>query len=144
MHSPRTRPLAALVGLFALFASGCATPVSSDVTAEAVDGTVVATDDGLVYFLWDGGRQRIQQPRALAESDLDALGLTIGDPAPRVLTVGEEGSFFAMHPADGPSSRLYLAVDGVLHAVEVTEVPEELLAGVPDIEELVITRVRVP
>lgn len=42
----------------------------------------MATDDGLLFFLWDGGKQRISQPAAFAGSDLRDLGLTIGAPAP--------------------------------------------------------------
>jgi hypothetical protein len=129
----------------ALATSGCANPVASSTTdAGPIDGTVVESDDGLVYFLWDGGRQRIQQPRALAASDLATLDLTLGETAPPVLDVGDEGSFFAMYPEDGPESRLHLAVDGTLHPVDVVRVSADELAGVPDLEALVITRVRVP
>lgn len=46
----------------------------SEASTHPQDGTVVATDDGRFFFLWNGGKQRIQQPAAFDEADLDGLG----------------------------------------------------------------------
>lgn len=51
------------------------TPHTSDI---GWDGTVVATDDGRFSFLWNGGKQRIQQPAAFDHSHLARAGLSIG------------------------------------------------------------------
>jgi len=108
------------------------------------DGMVVEVDDGLLYFLWDGGRQRIQQPAAMSDDDLAALGVTLGTTSVPVLTVGEPGSRFVLHPPDGSDARLYLIDGDTAHPVVVTRVTPAAVMSLPEIDELVITRVRVP
>jgi alkylation response protein AidB-like acyl-CoA dehydrogenase len=99
--------------------------------------------DGLVYFIWEGGKQRIQQPAALDDHDLDELGLTIGDPAPDDLVVGEEGSAFVMYPSDGPDSKLHLMDGDTLHELRIVATAEATVADLPDLEDLVVNRVRI-
>jgi hypothetical protein len=118
-------------------------PASPDAGADLADGTIVEVDDGLVYFIWEGGKQRIQQPAALDDHDLDELGLTIGDPAPDDLVVGEEGSAFVMYPSDGPDSKLHLMDGDTLHELRIVATAEATVADLPDLEDLVVHRVRI-
>lgn len=120
-------------------------PLTREITLGPADGTVVQVDDGLVYFIWDGGKQRIQQPAAYSETDLEVLGLSVGEPAPPQLTVGEEGSHFAIYPHDGPDAKLYLVDGETLHLVDVARVSLDEIAELGEISEpLLITSVRIP
>jgi hypothetical protein len=105
---------------------------------------VVQVDDGLVYFMWDGAKQRIQQPAPLSDADLEELGLEIGEPAPELLTLGEEGSYFATYPFEGSEATLYLVQDGKLHEVQIVEATLDQVVEIPDLSPLVINRVRIP
>lgn len=118
----------------------------AEVSSDAQEGTVVATDDGRFFFLWNGGKHRIQQPAAFDEADLAGLGLQIGRPAPRVLEVGEEpetrfGTRFVMVPADGPEARLHLLRGSSLHLLDIVRVDASTVAAMPDLTGTVIDRV---
>lgn len=140
------KPLAivAVVVAAAIVAAFLAGRTAANDGADLADGMVVEAGDGLLYFLWDGGRQRIQQPAGLSDDDLVELGLELGDPAPTLLTLGEEGSVFVVYPYDGPDAALYLADGDLLHKVEVVSASLDDLDERPDLDQLVITRVRVP
>jgi hypothetical protein len=112
--------------------------------ADVTDGMVVELHDGMLFFLWDGGVQRIQQPSAFSDADLTDLGITIGDPAPDVLTVGEAGARFALYPFDGPDSTLYLVDGQTMHEVQVVSVSADDIADRPVLDDLVVNRVRIP
>lgn len=145
MTATLRRPLLIAVAVVAgLLLAALLTGRTAASDAPLGDGMVVQVDDGLIYFLWDGGKQRIQQPAAYSDADLAELGLEIGAEAPARLTLGEEGTFFAMYPFDGPQAALYLVADGVMHRVQVSAVTLDDLTDRPDLSELVITRVRVP
>jgi hypothetical protein len=119
-------------------------PATREVTLGLTDGMVVQVDDGLVYFMWDGAKQRIQQPAPLSDADLEELGLEIGEPAPELLTLGEEGSYFATYPFEGSEATLYLVQDGKLHEVQIVEATLDQVVEIPDLSPLVINRVRIP
>lgn len=61
--------------------------VNAGAEGELPDGRVVTTDDGRIFFLRNGGDQRVPQPPASDEDDLGPLGLTIAGPAPQFVTV---------------------------------------------------------
>lgn len=97
-------------------------------------------------LLWNGRKQRIQQPAAFHEDDLADLGLRIGLPAPRVLHVGggremRFGSRFVMVPADGPDARLHLLRGASLHPLDVARIDDETIDRMRDLEDTVIDRV---
>lgn len=137
-HLSRTAVVAA-VGMMAIV--GCQ---AADDHVSVIDGMVVEVDDDRVYFLWDGGRQRVQQPAALSDADLADLGLTIGEAAPTLLTVGTEATRFVVHPVDGPATRLYLVQADTLHEVDVVKVSKDAVANRRDLEDVVIDRVQIP
>lgn len=106
-----------------------------------VDGTVLAIDGGLdgglVYFVWQGRKQRIQQPRPMTPSDLTALGLRPG-PAVASLVAGRgPGSYFVVSPPDGPDARLHVVIGDVVHPVLVQHVAPDVLRGMPDTTDLI-------
>lgn len=126
---------------------GCHTPsdeLPADNSPAIADGIVVEVDDDLIYFLWDGGRQRIQQPAALSAADLVKLGLVIGEVAPTTLTVGSETTRFVVHPADGPTARIYLVQAGTLHEIDLVQATYDPIADLRDLEEVVVDRVQIP
>lgn len=139
VHHPSRMAIVAAVCMTAI---GCQAP--DDDQTSVIDGMVVEVDDDLVYFLWDGGRQRVQQPAALSEADLVDLGLEIGEAAPTLLTVGTETTRFVVHPADGPAARLYLVQADTLHEVEIVKASEDAVADRRDLEDVVIDRVQIP
>lgn len=49
-----------------------------------------------------------------------------------------------MVPPDGPRARLHLLQDDALHPLEIVPVHPGPLRSLPDLAELVITRVRLP
>jgi hypothetical protein len=146
-HSSRTPLLLAGLGLamgVMIVAVILAVRPAGSVFTPLDDGMVVEVDDGLLYFLWDGGRQRIQQPAAMNDDDFAELGVTRSTTAIPVLTVGEPGSRFVLHPSDGTEARLYLIDGETAHPVVVTRVDAAAVVSFPEIDELVVTRVRVP
>lgn len=116
---------------------------------EIESGTVVATEGGLeggrIWFVWEGEKARIYQPRPLTDADLEDLGLSIGDPAPRRLALGSASdsiAFFAVHPPDGPEARLYLAEAGELHLITIMDGLDDRVEGLPQLDPTFVTRAR--
>lgn len=131
----------AFIVLVAASPVGCGQQTDTSSGAVA-DGMVVATEGGLdggrIWFIWDGEKARIYQPRPLAKSDIAALGLRIAEPAPKRLTLGREEDpdvFFAVYPADSEDSALYLAEWGELHLVNLTEGDDRDVKEVPQAED---------
>lgn len=115
------------------------------VTDGIVIGTEGGLDGGLLYVAWGGGKQRIQQPAAFFEEEMDERGLEWG-PAIANLAVadGETGSYFAVVPPDGADARLTVAIDGVLHPVVIQQIAKDVVDTLPDLDELVLTRLTLP
>lgn len=111
------------------------------------NGAVVATEGGLdggrLWFVWDGARQRIAQPRAISEAGARREGIEVGDPVTGPLGVAAQAgrASFAVHPEDGPSARLYLLQDGVLHLVPVVVDDAGAVLALPVLDVTVVDRV---
>ena len=100
---------------------------------------------GRIWLIWEGQRQRIQQPSGLEPDWLPRMGLEISEPAPERLTVGTiEGTSWHVIPPSGPEAKLYLAYDGELHEVTVLTADDDAIMALPEAEELLIARVRLP
>lgn len=100
------------------------------------DGTVLGVDGGLdggkVLVFVGGELHRVQQPRAMDLSEMEAAGIAIGDPVVHVeLAPAVTGSWFAIAPPDGPTARLYLITQDVAHPVVIQSLANEALAGIP-------------
>lgn len=112
-----------------------------------IDGIVVGVDGGLegglLYLLWQGAKERIQQPVALTQADVEQRQLH-REPAVAQLTVvdHEAGSSFVVVPPDGPDARLHLIVDGLIREVLVQHVTPAALEAVPDAGGHLLGRVR--
>lgn len=151
----RTTDLAALVPLLELIVTH--TPLSlelfaarSDTRGVFPDGTVAASDGGLdggrLWFVWEGVRYRIYQPRGLPRADLPAEGLMIGRPVNRPLRLAptRTGSAFVVLPFDGPRATLYLLVDDVLHLVRPEVVDNAALDAIPTGTGSMLDRILAP
>lgn len=124
-------------------AAGSVLPPSTALLDGAVVGIDGGLDGGLVYYVWQGEKHRIQQPRAMTAADVEQLGLEYG-PTVTGLVAGEvEGSWFAVVPPDGAEARLHVVVGDTIHPVVVQAIDEQLVRSISDATSPVITRLAV-
>lgn len=111
-----------------------------------VDGSVVGVDGGLdggmVFYVWHGEKQRIQQPRAMTEDEVITEGLRRGAAVATLAADGPEGSYFVVVPPDGPQAELHVVLDGTIHPVLVQEIDPETVRSIPDASTAITTRLR--
>lgn len=129
--------------LAAALLAGCAA-TSGGADPADLSGAFVDAGDGTVWFVWQGERQRVQQPGAMFEEDLAERGLVRGPAAPPRLVLGEPGSFLVMIPPDGADARLHVAVGDAVHEVQVLPVDPDRLAGIPEARTSILDRIRLP
>lgn len=124
--------------------------ISSQSVTSPGDGMVVATEGGLdggrLWFLWDGGRQRIQQPRPISEQDLTTLDLRLGEPinGPMTVAADDRTTTFAIYPADGLTAALHLLVGDTLYPVTVLVADELSIFDRRELESMVVDRALPP
>jgi hypothetical protein len=136
------------LSLASLGSSACG---GGDGTPPPQDGTIVGTEGGMhggrLWFIWNGHKQRIEMPRALETSWLPQMGLSIGEPAPEMLTLAADAaraSEFLVMPPSGDEVKRYLAYEGELHEVKIVQADVSDVEKLPDAEDRLILRVPLP
>lgn len=124
-------------------------PAATGTTAAQLpDGSVAAVDGGLdgglLFIVWDGTRERIEQPAPFDAATIEDLGLQLQEPIERLTAMSEPDprNFWVVHPPEGGKARLHLAVADRLYPVETVPAEQHQIdeLGVPD--EPLLNRMR--
>lgn len=118
-------------------------------TTDAVPNGVVAAvdgglDGGMLFIVWEGTKERIDQPAPFDDATVDELGLRLEQPVDR-LTAGAEPdprTFWVLYPADSPDARLHLAIADRLYPIQTLAVDREQIDRLPDAEDMLLNRMR--
>ena len=129
-------------------ASDAPTPGSLPSPASLPDGSVAAVGDamngGLLYIVWDGTAERIEQPAPMDRKTLREIGLRRVAPVERFTARPEPDprTFWVVFPPSGPRARLHLAVANRLYPVVTVPAHQSQIDALEPPSESLLNRMR--